>query len=146
MHLGRRTAALALVTSVTASLLALVPGGSAQAAVSSLTVLGPLVTLKADDATPAGATGADLTIARNEFESFQVAVRADGNGIGRLEVEAGDLTGARGGTLPASALTVYREMYFKVSADHLSDGEPLLEFFHQRQANATGQRRYRRAG
>ena len=120
--LGRRTA-LALATSVTGTLLTLVPGAPAQAAVSNLTVLGPLVTLKADDATPAGASGADLTVARNEFESFQVAVRADGNGIGRLEVEAGDLTGALGGTLPASALTVYREMYFKVSADHLSDGE-----------------------
>ena len=46
-----------------------------------------------------GSGAADLTVARNEFESFQVAVRADGAGIDRLKVEASELTGARGGTL-----------------------------------------------
>ena len=55
MHLGRRAAALALATSVGTTLLTLVPGAPAQAAVSGVTVLGPLVTLKAEDATPAGA-------------------------------------------------------------------------------------------
>ena len=124
MNLLRRTTALAAAAATAATLLVLAPGTPASAGVSNLTVLGPLVTLKSGDATPAGGASAAVTVARNEFESFQVAVRADGNGIGQLKVDlAGDLVGTRGGTLPASALTVYREQYFKVSADHLSDGE-----------------------
>ena len=38
------------------------------------------------------------------------------------------------------------EAIVQLRADHLSDGEPLEAFFRQRQANATGQRRYRHAG
>jgi hypothetical protein len=38
------------------------------------------------------------------------------------------------------------EAIVQLRADHLSDDAPLEAFFQQRQANATGQRRYRRAG
>jgi hypothetical protein len=38
------------------------------------------------------------------------------------------------------------EAIVQLRADHLSDGAPLDEFFRQRQAQATGQRPYRRAG
>jgi hypothetical protein len=38
------------------------------------------------------------------------------------------------------------EAMVQLRADHLSDDAPLEEFFQQRQANATGQRCYRRAG
>jgi len=38
------------------------------------------------------------------------------------------------------------EAIVPLRADHRSDDQPLEEFFRQRQANATGQRRYRRAG
>ncbi len=124
MNLLRRTAALAASTALAAALFAVLPGGSASAAVTSATVLGPLVSLKSGDATPVGGSTAAVTVARNEFESFQVAVRADAAGINSLKVDlAGDLVGSRGGTLPASAVTVYREQYFNVAADHLSDGE-----------------------
>jgi hypothetical protein len=37
------------------------------------------------------------------------------------------------------------EAIVQLRADHLSDGDPLGEFFRQRQANATGQRAYRRS-
>ena len=124
MNLLRRTTALAAAAATAATLLVLAPGTPASAGVSNLTVLGPLVTLKSGDATPAGGASAAVTVARNEFESFQVAVRADANGIASLQTElAGPLTGARGGVLPADALTIYREQYYDVAADHLSDGE-----------------------
>src|SRR5207302_10271006 len=38
------------------------------------------------------------------------------------------------------------EAIVQLRADHLSDDAPLDAFFQQRQANATGQCRYRRAG
>ena len=124
MNLFRRTAALGAVAVTAATLLVLAPGTSASADASNLTVLGPLVTLKSGDATPAGSASAAVTVARNEFESFQVAVRADASGIANLQADlAGDLTGSRGGVLPAAALTIYREQYYNVAADHLSDGE-----------------------
>jgi hypothetical protein len=38
------------------------------------------------------------------------------------------------------------EAVLQLRADHLSDGEPMQAFWQRRQAQATGQRRYRRAG
>jgi hypothetical protein len=38
------------------------------------------------------------------------------------------------------------EAILQLRADHLSEDEPLVEFWRRRQANATGQRRYRRTG
>jgi hypothetical protein len=38
------------------------------------------------------------------------------------------------------------EALLQLCADHLSDGEVLKAFWQRRQAKATGQRRYRRAG
>jgi hypothetical protein len=38
------------------------------------------------------------------------------------------------------------EAVLQLRADHLSDGEPLADFWQRRQAAATGQRRYRRTG
>jgi hypothetical protein len=38
------------------------------------------------------------------------------------------------------------EAILQLRADHLSDDQPLVEFWKRRQANATGQRNYRKAG
>lgn len=122
MNLCRRIALLA-ASSTAAALLVLPAQAPASAGVSALTVLGPLVTLKSGDATPAGSASATVTVARNEFESFQVAVHADASGIANLKAEPSTLTGSLGGVLPADALTIYREQYYNVAADHLSDGE-----------------------
>ena len=63
-----------------------------------------------------GSPTAHLRAARNEFESFQIAVRNDGaTALGNLEVEtAGALTGPGGATIPASDITIYREAYYTV--------------------------------
>jgi hypothetical protein len=122
MHPRRRATGL-LSLALAVGVVALAPISPASAA-PSLTVLGPLVTLKSGDATPAGSASAVLTTARNEFESFQVAVSTDAAPISTLAVDlAGDLVGTGGGVLGADSFTVYRESYYTVGSDHLSDGE-----------------------
>ena len=124
MKLRHGTAVLMAVATLAVGLVPTLATPPAGAVEPPVTVLGPLVTLKAEDPTPAGGATANLTTARNEFESFQVAVRADADGIGSLRANlTGDLVSTTGGTLPAPALSVYREEYYQVSADHLSDGE-----------------------
>lgn len=77
------------------------------------------------DATGLGST-ASLTSARNEFESFQVVVSAGGTtragvSVGTNGVADGPLVGPGGTTIPASAVTIYREGYYSVTRP--SDGE-----------------------
>ncbi len=91
-------------------------------AATSLTVLGPNVTVRGDAAVPPGAGEAAVTVARNEFESFQVAVEPTTT-ISNLVVQASDLAGPGDSVLPAGNLTVYREGYVGVTADTRSDGE-----------------------
>jgi hypothetical protein len=64
-----------------------------------------------EEAPPAPApTSAVLAAARNEFESFQVVVRANA-ALKDVDVAASDLTGPGGKTIPASAFTLYRVHY-----------------------------------
>ncbi len=74
----------------------------------AVTVHSSLETLRPTDPL-SGPTSATLTAARNEFESFQVAVSAGELPIRDLNVDVlAPLTGS-GGTIPASNVTIYRE-------------------------------------
>ena len=55
-------------------------------------------------------TSAALAAARNEFESFQVVVRANAS-LKDVDVTASDLAGPGGKVIPASAFTLYRVHY-----------------------------------
>ena len=63
---------------------------------------------------PSGPGSATLAAARNEFESFQVAVHAGDAPVNGLRIElATPLTGP-GGAIPAANVTMYREGYLDV--------------------------------
>jgi hypothetical protein len=92
----------------------LAPAGAAQAA-ASVGVVGPDVLVRPADA-PAGTSSAHLLAARNEFESMQVVVRAEGAPVTGVDVAvSGTLTAPGGATIPTSAFTVYRVGYYDVT-------------------------------
>ena len=85
----------------------------------STTVLRPAV------ATPVGTRTAHLVAARNEFESFQVAVEGGRGRDGvRVAPAAGGLTGPDGASIPAAGVTVYREAPYHVTFASDREGEP----------------------
>ena len=55
-----------------------------------------------------------IQCARNEYEPFQVVVTAQGGDITVTGVEASDLAGEGGKTIPKSAITLYREHFIEV--------------------------------
>ena len=91
----------------------------------AVSVHGSTTVIRPDRTTPAGTASADLVAARNEFESFQVAIEG---GAGRDNVRmslAGDgLAGPGGARIPASDLTVYREAPYHVTFASDGEGEP----------------------
>lgn len=63
---------------------------------------------------PSGPNRASIAAARNEFESFQVAISARDAPLGNVDVRLGSpLTGPRG-TIPARNVTIYRESYLDI--------------------------------
>ncbi|MBI5549850.1 MAG: DUF4091 domain-containing protein [Deltaproteobacteria bacterium] len=87
-------------------------------------VLGPAVKVRPEDAVE-GARSAVLVAARNEFESFQIAIRATDAPLRNVTVSlAQPLTGPGGGALPASNVTVYREDYYPVTTPSSPEGAP----------------------
>lgn len=92
----------------------------AQAVDATVVVVGSLVTVKPADA-PAGAASASLTAARNEFESFQVVVRAGASTLTGVTVLLETPLSGPGGTIPAQNVTIYREAY--IDLVHASDLE-----------------------
>jgi hypothetical protein len=85
----------------------------ASAAGPTVTVHSSLETVRPDDP-PSGPGSATLAAARNEFESFQVAVYAGDVPVNGLRMElATPLTGP-GGAIPAANVTIYREAYLDV--------------------------------
>jgi hypothetical protein len=72
---------------------------------------GPLVDLR-PEAVPAGGVGeARVSLARNDTASYQLRVPGPLRGA---DIEARPLAGPLGATIPASAITVYREDYYDV--------------------------------
>ena len=72
-----------------------------------------------------GPTAVSLVAARNEFESFQVVVRAPVAALSQVTVAMrGDLVGPGGATVPLSNMTVYRVGYLPVKIASDREGAP----------------------
>ncbi|MDP9485704.1 MAG: hypothetical protein M3Q49_07960 [Actinomycetota bacterium] len=81
---------------------------------------------------PQGIAEANLKAARNEFESFQVFVQADGAGIANLKVDPGKplkqidpatgQTVPNGPSIPADNLTFYREHFLNITTPSDNEG------------------------
>jgi hypothetical protein len=83
------------------------------ASAAGVTVVDSLRTVKPGSA-PSGATRARISAARNEFESFQVAISAGGAPLRGVNVSlASPLTGG-GGAIPARNVAIYREAYLDI--------------------------------
>jgi hypothetical protein len=84
----------------------------------------PLVKVRPDDRAPARTAAAvELWAGRNEFEPFQVVVRAEGADTAGVDVEVSDLVGAQGRRLPADLVTVYLESFLEVRKPSSIEGE-----------------------
>jgi hypothetical protein len=64
---------------------------------------------------PAGAARAQLLAARNEFESFQIVVRAGRAALRGVSVSLSAPLSGAGGTIPPQNVTIYREAYYPVA-------------------------------
>jgi hypothetical protein len=114
--------ALACLLGLTAAAAAPAPAAPGGA---SIGVYDSLATLRPDRSAPAGASSqASISAAQNEAESFQLLIKAGSGGLRGLNVEAATpLTGPGGAVLPASALTIYRQGYYKVTQRSDSEGD-----------------------
>lgn len=69
---------------------------------------------------------ARLAAARNESESFQVAVHADGGRLTDVDVSVSALDGPGGATIAADRMTLYREHFVRIRAEEHSPGPGVL--------------------
>jgi hypothetical protein len=101
------------------------PVGQTQHQLPPVSVHGSTTVIRPAVPTPPGTSGADLVAARNEFESFQVAVEG-GDGRAGVRVALGDegLTGPNGAHIGAGDVTVYREAPYHVTFASDAEGEP----------------------
>ncbi len=99
---------------VTGGLMALFVSGavlpSSAAATPSVAVADSLTTVRSDQPF-SGSTSASISAARNEFESFQVVVSAQGEAAGGVTVALAEPLTGPAGSIPAQNVTVYREEY-----------------------------------
>jgi len=63
-----------------------------------------------------------ISAARNEFEPFQVVLRAEGRDIESVDVEVTELRGKGGATIPASSVSIYLERYINLAAASSDEG------------------------
>ena len=90
----------------------------------SLAVFGSAVKVRPERLADGG-TSALLVAARNEFESFQIAVSAPDKALSGVTMSlAGPLLGPGGATLPEANITVYREAYYTVVTPSDLEGAP----------------------
>ena len=90
---------------------------------SRVSVHGSMTVIRPDRTTPPGKSKAMLVAARNEFESFQVAVEG-GRGRDGVRVSlGGELTGPGGATIPGANVTLYREAAYHVAFASDREGE-----------------------
>ncbi len=83
-----------------------------------------LTTIRSDQPLPAGGgASAEISAAGNEFESFQLAIQAGSTPLSAVRVDPGQtLTGPGGATIPASNLTIYREVDYRVTQRSDAEG------------------------
>ena len=85
-------------------------------------VLTPNLKVRPADA-PKTRPGAKLMAARNEFESFQIVLRARGGAVKDVSVKLSrPLSGPEGATIPAANVTLYRVAYYKVKTPSNLEG------------------------
>lgn len=76
-------------------------------------VTGSLAKIGQTEPPRTGARG-EIWMAKGEYESFQIVIRAPGGGLSNVNVQVTDLTGPGGATISKSNLTLYREHYVYV--------------------------------
>lgn len=116
------------ITLALGTVIAAVPGG-ASAATTSIYVVDSSVTVRpmttSTIPTQLKKQAAEITAARNEFESFQVVIEAGDNPLQNVTVKLANpgvgLSGPGGATIPSSNVTFYREAYYDVPTDYRSD-------------------------
>jgi Domain of unknown function (DUF4091) len=65
---------------------------------------------------PLRRTDVNIRAARGEYEAFQIVVTAGANAVTGVDVEASDLAGPEGSTIPRESLAFYREHYIQVTS------------------------------
>src|SRR5206468_10010983 len=116
---------LPLLAAAASLLLGLTIAPSAAAASApTVSAYDSLATIRSNSPLPPGGhTSAEISAAGNEFESFQVAVQAGSAPLSGLRVDPGQtLTGPDGASIPASTLTIYREVDYNVTQRSDSEG------------------------
>lgn len=71
--------------------------------------------------TPPLAATASLKAARNEFEAFQLILKAGATTVSNVSVQVGSLTGPGGASIPAANVALYAERCYKVFAEPSND-------------------------
>ncbi|MBI2822346.1 MAG: DUF4091 domain-containing protein [Acidobacteria bacterium] len=66
---------------------------------------------------------AELWAARNEFESFQIVLRAPQQDLPEMDITFSDLTGPAGAVITSGNITVYLEQYLEVKRPSFLKGE-----------------------
>src|SRR4051795_8068021 len=89
-------------------------GPSANGGRLEVSILGSTTNVRLDQPFPAGAPEARLLAARNEFESAQIAVEAQGGGVKGVDVSLAKPLSGPGGSIPADDVTIYREGAYTV--------------------------------
>jgi hypothetical protein len=131
-------------TTVLAAFVAASAAAPAAASPPSVTAVDSLTTVRPADS-PTGSTSADISAARNEFESFQLAIAGGSSGLDGVDVSLVSPLSGPGGTIPGSNVTIYREEYLNLQ--HTSDLEgatgrwpdalvPKVDPFYGEQRNA----------
>lgn len=83
-----------------------------------------LVKVRPQDAAPSRAEqSADVYAARNEFEPFQLVLRAGAVAVNDVDVEVSDLRGPGGALLASRNITVYFERYMRLREPSTADSE-----------------------
>ena len=64
---------------------------------------------------PQSRSGVNIRAARGEYEAFQVVVSGGSSAVTSVDVEASDMAGPEGSTIPRESLALYREHYVQVT-------------------------------
>ena len=76
-----------------------------------------------DDSPSRSSQAVDLFAGRNEFEPFQIVLRADSRNVENVDVQISDLLGPSGHSIQNGNITIYLERYVKVQVASSVDGE-----------------------
>ncbi len=105
-------------------LLGLFAAPSQAASLDSVSAFDSLATIRPDRPLPVGGqSGARISAAGNEFESFQIVIQAGSSGLSGVSVQGDGLQGPGNATIPASNLTIYREANYQVTQRSDAEGD-----------------------